>query len=215
MIRDTSTSRRDRAIQSDAYAEAGDAGFTFSIPQPFVAEDFTAVAERLQLSAIGLANQCNQVLSENLGNNMAARVKKAAKDGTDLPNQEDMDALYDSYDFSGTRIGGAAYGSPYERHFFKLAGQFIRKLIKGKGYQDMPAPVTVAKRDAEPTGTQISHETFEMEVARLVNGEGPWAESELHIELRQKLSDEAQSQADKEAEAARATESALAGATLL
>ena len=210
MNRDSSTPTRERVIQGEAYEEAGQPGFSFTIPQPFTADDFTAVGARLSVSPSGLAVQINQVLAENLGNNMAARVKKAVKEGSDLPTQEDMDTLYDGYDFSGSRAGGVQFGNPFERHFWRLAANFIRKLVKAKGYQDKAAPVTIAKKDAEPTGNQISYDTFETEVQKLIDEEGPWGTVEAFMTLRQQLADEAKSEADKEAEAAQAAEKRLA-----
>lgn len=210
MNRDETTPTRERVIQGEAYEEAGQPGFSFTIPQPFVSDDFTSVGARLGISPAGLAVQTNQVLAENLGNNMAARIKKAVKDKTDLPTQEDMDSLYSAYDFSGSRAGGAQFGSPYERHLWRLAANFIRKLIKAKGYQSMSAPVTVAKKDTAPSGNQIDYDTFEAEVQKLIDEEGPWGEIDAFITLRTQLAEEAQSEADKEVESARAAEQRLA-----
>lgn len=208
---DPNTPTRERVIQGSVYEEAGQPGFSFTIPQPFVADDFVAVGERLGVSPAGLAVQTNQVLAENLGNNMAARIKKAQSDGTDLPSQEDMDALYDSYDFSGSRVGGASFGSPFERHFWRLSANFIRKLIKAKGYQDKAAPVTVAKKGADSVGSnQIDYDTFEEEVQKLIDGDGPWGEVDAFMALRTQLHDEAKSEADKEVASAQAAEQRLA-----
>lgn len=210
MNRDETTPTRERVIQGEVFEAAGQPGFSFTIPQPFVSDDFTAVGARLGIAPAGLALQINQVLAENLGNNMAARIKKAAKDKTDLPTQEDMDGLYASYDFSGSRAGGAQFGSPFERHFWRLSANFIRKLIRAKGYQDKAAPVTVAKKDAEATGNQIDYDTFEAEVQKLIDEEGPWGEIDAFKTLRTQLAEEAQSEADKEVEAAQAAEKRLA-----
>ena len=126
---------------------------------------------------------------------MAAKVRAAIKNGTPLPAQEDMDALYDAYDFSGVRTStGGVTASLLDRLFARLAGQFIRKLIKKKGYQDQPAPVTVAKRDEAPAAGQIPFEDFEAEVSRLVNGEGPWGAVEAFVDVRADLYEEARNE---------------------
>lgn len=191
MLRTDSTPVRYRTVLEDIYTEAGKPDFQFAIYQPFTAEHVAGVTE-VGAVASGVANQLNQVLAENLGNNISSKIKAAVKNGTPLPTQEDMDALYDAYDFSGTRTGGGATaGSLLDRIFARVAGQFIRRLIKKKGYKDLPAPVTVAKRDEEPAAGQISLEDFEAEVARLVNGEGPWAEIEAFIEVRDGLIEDA------------------------
>jgi hypothetical protein len=194
MKRDENTPVRLRTIMEDAYEAAGFPDNRFSIPQPFTADHFAAVVE-VGASPVGLANQANQLICENLANNMAAKVRAAIKNGTPLPTQEDMDALYDAYDFSGVRAStGGVTTSLLDRLFARLAGQFIRRLIKKKGYQDQPAPVTVAKRDEAPAAGQISFEDFEAEVSRLVNGEGPWGEVEAFVDVRADLYEEARNE---------------------
>lgn len=194
MKRDENTPVRLRTIMEDAYEAAGFADHRFSIPQPFTADHFAAVVE-VGASPVGLANQANQLICENLANNMAAKVRAAIKNGTPLPTQEDMDALYDAYDFSGVRAStGGVTALLLDRLFARLAGQFIRKLIKKKGYQGQPAPVTVAKRDEAPAAGQISFEDFEAEVSRLVNGEGPWGEVEAFVDVRADLYEEARNE---------------------
>ena len=194
MKRDENTPVRLRTIMEDVYEAAGFTDHRFSIPQPFTADHFAAVVE-VGASPVGLANQANQLICENLANNMAAKVRAAIKNGTPLPTQEDMDALYDAYDFSGVRAStGGVTTSLLDRLFARLAGQFIRRLIKKKGYQDQPAPVTVAKRDEAPAAGQISFEDFEAEVYRLVNGAGPWGEVEAFVNVRADLYEEARNE---------------------
>ena len=194
MKRDENTPIRLRTIMEDAYEAAGFPDHRFAIYQPFTADHFAGAAE-VGASPAGLANQSNQLICENLANNMAAKVRAAIKNGTPLPTQEDMDALYDAYDFSGVRAStGGVTTSLLDRLFARLAGQFIRKLIKKKGYQDMPAPVTVAKKDVTPEKGQISFEDFEAEVSRLVNGEGPWGEVEAFVDVRADLYEEARNE---------------------
>lgn len=180
------TPMRARVIQGDAYADAGTPDFAFQIPQPFQPSSFEGLSD-LGVNAAGFSNAANQLLAENLGNNMAGRVKKAVKDGTDLPTQEDMDALYGAYDFSGIRVSALASGSLFDKIMFRNAGQFIRRLIKQKGYQEQAAPVTVARKGTEPDEGQVSYDTFEGEVGKLMNGEGPWGEVQAFMDLREEL----------------------------
>lgn len=192
MIKFENTPVRARSVMSKEYTEAGQSDFKFLIPQPFTAEHFKNVAE-IGASPQGLANQANQVLCENLCNNIAARARIAIKQGLPLPTQEDMDALYAVYDFSGLRQRGTGTAtSLFDRIFARLAGGFIRKLIKAKGYKELRAPVTVAKKDTTPGPNQISIEAFEAEVERLVDGEGPWSEVDAFIEVRNGLIEEAE-----------------------
>lgn len=191
MIKSENTPTRQRTILEEAYTSAGQEGFQFTIPQPFTAEHVAGVTE-VGASPVGVASQLNQVLAENLSNNMAARVRAAIRAGTSLPTQSDMDELYSVYDFSGTRATrSSSAGSLFDRIFARLAGAFIKKLLKKKGYQSLPAPVGVAKRDEAPTADQISFEQFEFEVDRLVAGEGPWAEIPAFIEVRDGLIEDA------------------------
>ncbi len=178
-----STPRRNRTILGD----------TYSIPQPFTAEHFSG-AEELGVSASGVAQQCNQVFAENIGNNVASRIRNAEKNGTARPTQADIDALVAAYDFTGSRASAGASGSLFDRLFFKNASAFIRKLVKRKGYRDLPAPVVVAKKDEEPKTGQISFADFEAEVVRLVEGDGPWSEVEAFVAVRDGLIEDTQAE---------------------
>ena len=192
MFKNENTPSRLRTVCGAEYEAAGQAGFQVSIPQPFRPEHF--YAEDLGVYPSGLASQLNQVLAENLANNFAAKVRAAIKKGECLPTQEDMDKLYAEYNFSGTRARGSRGTSNtlFDRIFTRLAGKFIKALLKKKGYQDLKAPVTIAKKDEEPAGNQISFDVFEAEVERLVEGEGPWGEIDAYVTVREGLIEEAQ-----------------------
>ena len=187
MIKNDNTPVRFRTVLEAVYADAGQPDFQFCIPQPFTAEHVSGVAE-IGASPQGVANQINQVLAENLCNNIAARIRNAIKSGTALPTQDDMDTLYLAYDFSGLRQpSGSSAVSLFDRIFSRMAGQFIKRLLKRKGYRHMAAPVTVAKKDETPAEGQISFEAFENEVYQLVLGEGPWGEIQAFIDVREDL----------------------------
>lgn len=194
MIKQDSTPTRFRTVLEDTYTAAGFPEFQFQIPQPFTAEHVAGVSD-LGASPNGVANQLNQVLAENLCNNIAARVRNAVKNGQPLPTQADMDALYAAYDFSGLRqTNTSSPASLFDRIFTRLAGAFVKRLLKKKGYQDMAAPVTVAKQNEEPAGNQISYETFEFEVSRLVEGDGPWSEVKAFVSVRDSLIEDAKAE---------------------
>jgi hypothetical protein len=192
MLKNESTPTRTRVVLEEAYAQAGQPNHTFTIPQPFTPEMIQGVAE-VGANAAGVAQQLNQVLAENLSNNIASKVRNAAKAGQPLPTQADMDELYAAYDFSGSRSRTVTVGSLLDKIFARLAAGFIRKLVKRKGYKDLPAPVTVAKRGMEGPG-QMSYSDFEFEVARLVEGEGPWSEVPEFVAVRESLIEEAQTE---------------------
>jgi hypothetical protein len=204
---------RGRQIQASIYEDAGKPDFVFEIPQPFMAEHVEGVSA-IGANPAGVAQQLNQVLAENLGNNLAARIKKAAKANQPLPTQEDMDQLYAEYDFTGMRSSTVSIANLFDRCFYKAAGQFLRKLFKKKGYQDMAAPVTVAKKGDEPNGQQISYEDFEAEIARLMDGEGPWAEKPAFVEARNQLIEEAKAEEERIRASQQAAESSLSNLDL-
>ena len=191
MIKQENTPSRLRTVCATEYEAAGQAGFQVSIPQPFLPEHFNV--EDLGVDASGLASQANQVLAENLANNFAAKVRAAIKKGEALPTQEDMDKLYAEYNFSSVRARSprGTSNTLFDRVFTRLAGKFIKALLKKKGYQELSAPVTVAKRDEVPVGNQISFDTFEAEVERLMDGEGPWGEIDAFVTVREGLIEEA------------------------
>lgn len=185
-------------------------GETYSIPQPFTAEHF-AGAEDLGVSAGGVAQQMNQVLAENIGNNVASRIRNADKNGTPRPTQADVDALVIAYDFTGARASTGTSGTLFDKLFYKNASAFIRKLIKRKGYRDLPAPVTVAKKDEPPKAGQISLEDFEAEVTRLIDGDGPWSEVEAFAQVRADLIEDTQTEEADVRKRQQAAESKLSG----
>lgn len=215
MIILTDTPYRQRIIQEKAYLAAGIEDMSFNVPQPFISTMFENLRGELGIDPVGLARQVNQVYAENLANNMASRIKKAAgTEGASLPTQADMDELAESYDFS-VRTASAAFGSSFDKIFHRIASGFIRKLLKKKGYQDTPAPVTVAKKTAETTEEgQISFEDFEVEVIRLTEGEGPWSEKEAFIDLRNALKDEATAEEERIRNSEKETEDKLANIDL-
>jgi len=192
------TPTRPRTVQGDLYEAAGQPDFSFDIPRPFTPEMFAEIAADLGIAAQGLSNQNNQLLAENLGNLMAARVKAAAKanealeegeDPTPLPSQADMDELIASYDFSGVRTGsGVSTGlSALERAIYKYARRAVRALLKQSGYPKLglSAPVSVAKKDTDPKANELSYAVFEEEVEKLALGEDKWGEEPAFADFRQ------------------------------
>lgn len=208
------TPRRARAVQSAIYADAGLENFSFQMPRPFTAEMCEALADQVGASAEGLANTLNQVLAENLGNNMASRIKtiaannealKAAQangERTDeefepLPSQEDLDSLAAVYDFSGVRASSseAEAVDPVTKTMWKMGRELMRGILKQYGIGDMEAPVTVARGDKSPGPNQISLDDFNALVAAFVDGEGPWSTSEPHVAKRAQILELARAQA--------------------
>lgn len=216
MIVTENTPTRQRIIQEKTYIAAGLPDMSFNIDQPFTPEMFEQLRDILGIDPVGLSRQVNQVFAENVANNMASRIKKAAGvEGAELPTQEDMNELIASYDFSVRTASTAAFGSSYDKILHRLASAFIRKLLKAKGYLGVPAPVTVAPKAANTlTENQISFEDFQIEVSKLVEGEGNWGEKEAFINLRETMQEEARAEETRIRDAEKDTEDKLASIDL-
>jgi len=177
-----------RVVQAAIYTAAGIPEHTFSLPQPFSAEDFEDLSENFTVNADGVAKQLNQVLIENLINNLASRIKSVnernskVEEGGELeslPDQFTLDAMIEKYDFSGARASsGRATLPPVDREMLTLTKQFLRDQLRRHGLpaEQKPAPVTVAKGEAVPTDAQISSSDFLSLVQTIIDGEGAWGE---------------------------------------
>lgn len=200
MILQPNTPTKARVVQGEHYPE----DFAFKMPRPFNESNVGPLADALGLNPTGLANQMNQVLAENLGNNLAAKIKAAVKhnaenpdDPRELPTQEDLDALIESYDFSGIRAtspAAEATMSGLDRIIAQYCRTAIRGILKDHGFAGMPGPVKVAKKDAEPGPNEISYEEFEGLVIDMAEGNGVWGESEAHAAARANLLELAESE---------------------
>jgi hypothetical protein len=115
----------------------------FEIPQPFAAnvETFYNVSALSDagIDALGLARQDDQVLGENIGNNLAQRIKAAVKKGTDLPDQSVVDAMVLAYDFTGTRATSEEGMSTEERTVLAEIKKSLRRLISGGAFATLDA----------------------------------------------------------------------------
>lgn len=200
MLIPENTPTRARTIQGDIYESAGYPDFSFDIPRPFQAEDLDQVAATYSVSSVGLANGLNQLLAENLGNNMAQKIKAVAKrnenlaegvdpDWSDLPSQEDMDAMIASYDFSGVRAssGGTIGLSAMEKALYRYARQLVRKIVADSGYPSLGLGkgTTIGKKDEDAKPGQLPWSIYEQEVEELALGEGKWADDENYAAFRQ------------------------------
>ena len=116
--------------QADAYEKAGiPADFTIDLPFAANYESLFNV-EALQaigIEPVGLARQLDQVYLENIGNNLASRIKTAAKKSQPLPTQADLDELIAAYDFSGARTTSSEGLSSDERTLFSEIKKYCRK----------------------------------------------------------------------------------------
>lgn len=216
MIFDSTTPTRARAVQADAYPE----DFAFLMPRPFNEFNCASLAEDVGANAAGLAHQLNQVLAENLGNNLAQRIKqavayniKAEAEGTEtipLPDQATLNEMAASYDFTGIRSRGVSESSmtALEKVIYAYARNSIRSILKEQGYEGI-RPCKVAKKDTEAGPGEISYDLFESLVEDLAEGNGVWAESEAHANARAELIEMAELEYSTRQRAAAATARSL------
>lgn len=102
------------------------AGMTLLMPQPF-AEGYALLANE--------ANAMNQLLTENLRNNIAGKMKAAEKEGkawSETEAQAQLDTYAATYQF-GARVGGIRSVDPVLRIMEQLAEGKVRELLKTKG----------------------------------------------------------------------------------
>lgn len=200
-----STPRKDRAIQSDAYEADGQPDFVFSIVRPFSPENFEHLRETHGVDPVGFSNGANQLFAENMSNNMSTRIKAVVSRNAALataqannqrmnekpealPTQADMEELMAAYDFSGVRTstGESSALTPFQREMYKLSKKLVQNILANLGIRGMPAPVKVAKADAEPGPGQISKDEFDDIVDSVVEGTGLWADGK-YAAKRQEL----------------------------
>lgn len=99
---------------------------TFVVPQPY--------AEGHVLTA-GEASALNQVLAENLRNNFASQIKRAAEDKENprVLEQADLDKYAESYKF-GVRTGGTkVIVDPVLKEATKMAEVAVKNALKKRG----------------------------------------------------------------------------------
>jgi hypothetical protein len=130
-----------RIARQIADYEAAGLDPNFEIPQPFAAnvEHFYNVAALTEagIDALGLARQDDQVFGENIGNNLAQRIKNAVKKGTDLPDQAIVDAMVLAYDFTGARTTSEEGMSTEERTILAEIKKAIRRLISSGKFANL------------------------------------------------------------------------------
>lgn len=93
----------------------------------------------LGIDGYGFARQSDQVLVENIGNNLAQRIKSAEKKGTDLPDQSVVDEMVAAYDFTGARATSEEGMSTEERTVIAEIKKAIRRLISGGAFANLDA----------------------------------------------------------------------------
>ena|SRR3990167_5061082 len=100
-------------------------GQQFSVPAPFLEGHVLRPNEAAVL---------NQTYAENIRNNFAGAVKKAAEEGKDVAAlQSDLDKYVSEYDFGIRRIGVSVSVDPVEREAMALATKKVRDALKKKG----------------------------------------------------------------------------------
>lgn len=115
-------------------------GLAFSISQPYAEGHVVTEAE---------ARALNQTRSENIGNNLRAKIKElqdTVADPADLQAQAEalVADLDGTYVFTLAGVGGSAKLDPYEREAQKIAKELIKAHLASAGRKltDVPAGST-------------------------------------------------------------------------
>jgi hypothetical protein len=131
-LNDLSTTSKKFSRQVAAYEAAGMSP-DMEIHLPFAVNlDHFFNTEALIAAGIdpmGLARQLDQVLIENIGNNLASKVKAALAKGVPLPDQEVIDEMVAAYDFTGIRSTSEEGMSTEERTIISEIKKALRRLI--------------------------------------------------------------------------------------
>ena len=111
------------------------------------------------------ANVLNQVISENLRNNFAPKVKEARElaeaEGGDVDTdalQSQLDEYMSGYEFGAVRTGGGSSVDPVERIALNEARKAVRKALKDKG--ENPKDYEAAKINEMAQGVIAKYPAF-------------------------------------------------------
>lgn len=126
------TTSKQFSRQVKIYEKAGlNPDFTIELPFAANVDLFlnTQALIEVGIDPTGLARQMDQVFIENIGNNLAQRIKAAEKKGTALPDQSVVDEMVAAYDFTGICATSEEGMSTEERTIMAEIKKTIRRLI--------------------------------------------------------------------------------------
>jgi len=121
-------------------------GLQFEISQPYVKGSVLTEAE---------AKALNQTRSENIGNNVRAKLKEAVEAGKSVEELAAIVAAVDAeYVFTLASVSASAKRDPYEAEAFKMAKALIKEHLAAKGRKitDIPEGSTKEEWEAKLEG---------------------------------------------------------------
>jgi hypothetical protein len=157
------TERRDVTIQ----------GAKFTVPAPY-AEGYTLNPNE--------ASAMNQLLTENVRNNFAGRVKKVNdEDGDVAALQKELDVYVSGYEFGIRALGGIRSSDPVGKEAMEIARINVRKAIVRKG---LVVKDVGAKKISELAADALEkHPEWREQAEEIVAAKAAVGESELDLDL--------------------------------
>lgn len=149
-------------------------GHGFKVPQPF-ADGHTCNANQ--------AAALNQLLTENVRNNFAGRIKKAEEAGAAVPTQEELDTYIAGYEF-GVRSGGGGSSDPVSKEAMNIARDLVKNAIaKKEGVKLSDVSAAEITKLAKGVLDGEKGEAIRKKAAKIVKDREALASDELDIQL--------------------------------
>lgn len=148
-------------------------GLTFEIRQPYAEGHTINEAE---------ARALNQTRSENIGNNVRAKVKEMQEAGTDLSEIVAYVAEVDSaYEFTLAAVAASRKLDPYEREARAIARELLKNHLAKDGRKLTVAPEGLTDEEWK--------DKIESEVERISTSEGVVKQAKKNVDAKKKAAD--------------------------
>jgi len=148
-------------------------GLTFDIRQPFDAGHVCTEAE---------ARALNQTRSENIGNNVRAKIKEMQEKGESLEAIAAYVAEVDAaYEFTLAAVAASRKLDPYEREARAIARELLKDHLAKTGRKLTVAPEGMADEDWK--------EKIEAEIERISTSEGVVKQAKKNVDAKKKAAD--------------------------
>lgn len=148
-------------------------GLAFEVNQPYVAGHVITEAE---------ARALNQTRSENIGNNVRAKIKEMQEAGSDHAAIAAYVSEVDgNYEFTLANVAASRKLDPYEREARNIARELLKNHLAQTGRKLTVAP--------EGTTDEEWKDKVEAETDRIAGSEGVVAQAKKNVDARQKTAD--------------------------
>lgn len=148
-------------------------GLVFEVNQPYVAGHVITEAE---------ARALNQTRSENIGNNVRAKIKEMQEAGSDQAAIAAYVSEVDgNYEFTLANVAASRKLDPYEREARNIARELLKNHLAQTGRKLTVAPEGVTDEEWK--------DKVEAETDRIAGSEGVVAQAKKNVDARQKTAD--------------------------